>query len=114
MTPVTLNRALVARHAAGRADAYDAALLDVAQDHLLWVLAQLGQFGDGAGLIFKGGGPACANAGSAGPGGSPPTWTSLRPPTTPSWTCAKPSTAPLSAGSPSNWPPPAETGGTGR
>jgi predicted nucleotidyltransferase component of viral defense system len=44
MTPVTLNRALVARHAAGRADAYDAALLDVAQDHLLWLLAQLGQF----------------------------------------------------------------------
>jgi hypothetical protein len=55
MTPVTLNRALVARHAAGRADAYDAALLDVAQDHLLWLLAQLGQFGHEADLIFKGG-----------------------------------------------------------
>lgn len=55
MTPVTLNRTLVARHAAGRADAYDAALLDVAQDHLLWLLAQLGQFDDSAGLVFKGG-----------------------------------------------------------
>jgi predicted nucleotidyltransferase component of viral defense system len=55
MTAITLNRTLVARHAAGRADAYDAALLDVAQDHLLWLLAQLGQFDDGTGLIFKGG-----------------------------------------------------------
>jgi hypothetical protein len=45
----------VARHAAGRADAYDAALLDVAQDHLLWLLAQLGQFDDGSSLVFKGG-----------------------------------------------------------
>lgn len=49
-----LTRALVARHAAGRADAYDAALLDVAQDHLLFLLAQAVNFGDGR-LVFKGG-----------------------------------------------------------
>lgn len=55
MTPITLNRALVVRHAAGRADAYDAALLDVAQDHLLWLLAQLDQFDDDTRLVFKGG-----------------------------------------------------------
>lgn len=54
MPPVTLTRALVARHAAGRAETYDAALLDVAQDHLLWLLAELGLF-DGTALIFKGG-----------------------------------------------------------
>lgn len=54
MPPVTLTRALVARHAAGRADAYDAALLDVAQDHLLWLLAELGLL-DGSALVFKGG-----------------------------------------------------------
>ncbi len=30
-----LTRALVQRHALGRADAYDAALLDIAQDHLM-------------------------------------------------------------------------------
>ncbi|MGH8995706.1 MAG: nucleotidyl transferase AbiEii/AbiGii toxin family protein [Acidimicrobiales bacterium] len=54
MPTLTLNRALVARHAAGRADAYDAALLDVAQDHLLWLLAQLGLFASGD-LVFKGG-----------------------------------------------------------
>ncbi len=35
-----LTRALVARHALGRAEAYDAALLDVAQDHLLYLLSQ--------------------------------------------------------------------------
>jgi predicted nucleotidyltransferase component of viral defense system len=50
----TLTRALVGRHGAGRADTYDAALLDVAQDHLLWLLAELGLFADGR-LIFKGG-----------------------------------------------------------
>lgn len=54
MPSVTLTRALVARHAAGRADAYDAALLDIAQDHLLWLLAELRLF-DGTGLVFKGG-----------------------------------------------------------
>jgi hypothetical protein len=54
MPAMTLNRAIVTRHAAGRADAYDAALLDVAQDHLLWLLAELGLFDDGR-LVFKGG-----------------------------------------------------------
>ncbi len=49
-----LTRALVARHAAGRSDAYDAALLDVAQDHLLFLLAEAVNFGDGR-LVFKGG-----------------------------------------------------------
>lgn len=39
-----LTRALVERHALGRADAYDAALLDVAQDHLLYFLAEVGSF----------------------------------------------------------------------
>jgi hypothetical protein len=45
---------LVERHALGRADAYDAALLDVAQDHLLYLLAEAGCF-DGDRLVFKGG-----------------------------------------------------------
>ena len=54
MTSQTLTRALVVRHGAGRADTYDAALLDVAQDHLLWVLSELGLFADGR-LVFKGG-----------------------------------------------------------
>ncbi|MCU1363184.1 MAG: hypothetical protein JWM55_1012 [Acidimicrobiaceae bacterium] len=54
MSKVALTRALVSRHGAGRADTYDAALLDVAQDHLLWLLAELGLF-EGTGLIFKGG-----------------------------------------------------------
>lgn len=49
-----LTRALVGLHGAGRADTYDAALLDVAQDHLLWLLAELGHFDDAA-LVFKGG-----------------------------------------------------------
>lgn len=49
-----LTRALVERHALGRADAYDAALLDVAQDHLLYLLAEAGCF-QGDGLLFKGG-----------------------------------------------------------
>ena len=49
--PVTLNRALVLRHGSGRSDTYDAALLDVAQDHLLWLLAETGLFDDhGPGL----------------------------------------------------------------
>ena len=49
-----LTRSLVTRHALGRADAYDAALLDVAQDHLLYLLAEAGMFTDGQ-LAFKGG-----------------------------------------------------------
>ena len=49
-----LTRALVTRHALGRGDAYDAALLDIAQDHLLYLLAEAGAFDDGQ-LVFKGG-----------------------------------------------------------
>lgn len=49
-----LTKALVSRHALGRADAFDAALLDVAQDHLLFLLAEAGRF-DGGRLVFKGG-----------------------------------------------------------
>lgn len=49
-----LTRALVGLHGEGRSDTYDAALLDVAQDHLLWSLAELGYFDDGA-LVLKGG-----------------------------------------------------------
>jgi uncharacterized protein len=49
-----LTRPLIARHGMGRADAYDAALLDVAQDHLLYLLAEAGVFDDGS-LTFKGG-----------------------------------------------------------
>ena len=48
-----LTRALVGLHGAGRADTYGSALLDVAQDQLLWLLDQLGMF-DGA-LVLKGG-----------------------------------------------------------
>lgn len=44
MSTPTLTRALVGLHGAGRADTYGAALLDVAQDHLLWLLAELGFF----------------------------------------------------------------------
>ncbi len=54
MASPTLTRALIGRHGAGRADTYDAALLDVAQDHMLWLLAESGLFVDGS-LIFKGG-----------------------------------------------------------
>jgi hypothetical protein len=54
MSPQSLTRALVGLHGAGRADTYGAALLDVAQDHLLWLLAELGHFDDGL-LVFKGG-----------------------------------------------------------
>ena len=50
----TLTEALVRLHGAGRADTYGAALLDVAQDHLLWLLVELGLL-DGSSLIFKGG-----------------------------------------------------------
>ncbi len=49
-----LTRALVQRHALGRADAYDPALLDIAQDHLLYLLAEVGCFEDDR-LVFKGG-----------------------------------------------------------
>ncbi|MHB1089479.1 MAG: nucleotidyl transferase AbiEii/AbiGii toxin family protein [Ilumatobacteraceae bacterium] len=52
--PTSLTRSLIGRHGAGRADTYGAALLDVAQDHLLWLLDQLGLFDDGS-LVFKGG-----------------------------------------------------------
>jgi len=54
MAAGTLTEALVRLHGAGRADTYGAALLDVAQDHLLWLLAELGHFDDGT-LLFKGG-----------------------------------------------------------
>ncbi len=45
---------LITRHALGRVDIYDAALLGVAQDHLLHLLAEAGLFDSGA-LTFKGG-----------------------------------------------------------
>ena len=54
MARPTLTRALVGLHGAGRSDTYGVALLDVAQDHLLWLLSDLGHFDDGS-LIFKGG-----------------------------------------------------------
>jgi uncharacterized protein len=54
MPDATLTKALVGLHGGGRNETYGAALLDVAQDHLLWLLAELGLFGDGS-LIFKGG-----------------------------------------------------------
>lgn len=50
----SVTRALVERHALGRADAFDAALLDVAQDHLLFLLSEAGGF-EGGRLVFKGG-----------------------------------------------------------
>jgi uncharacterized protein len=49
-----ITKSLITRHALGRADAYNAALLDVAQDHLLYLLAEAGMFDSGA-LAFKGG-----------------------------------------------------------
>lgn len=49
-----VTRAMVGLHGGGRADTYGAALLDVAQDHLLWLLAELGFFADET-LVFKGG-----------------------------------------------------------
>lgn len=51
---MAVTKALVGLHGAGRADTYGAALLDVAQDHLLTLLDQLELFDDGE-LIFKGG-----------------------------------------------------------
>lgn len=55
MATTGLTRALIGLHGAGRSDTYGAALLDVAQDHLLWLLAELGHFDDDGSLIFKGG-----------------------------------------------------------
>lgn len=52
--PASLTRSLIGLHGAGSVDTYGAALLDVAQDHLLWLLDQLGLFDDGR-LVFKGG-----------------------------------------------------------
>ena len=52
--PPALTHALITLHGAGRSDTYGAALLDVAQDHLLWSLDQGGYFNDGS-LMFKGG-----------------------------------------------------------
>lgn len=49
-----LTRALVANHGRGRNEAFGPALLDVAQDHLLYLLDAAGCF-DGDRLIFKGG-----------------------------------------------------------
>lgn len=49
-----LTRALTANHGRGRNEAFGPALLDIAQDHLLYLLAVAGRF-DGDGLIFKGG-----------------------------------------------------------
>lgn len=54
MAGPALTEAIVGLHGAGRSDTYGAALLDVAQDHLLWLLAELGHFDDGS-LVFKGG-----------------------------------------------------------
>lgn len=51
---VELTRALIANHGRGRGDAFGPALLDVAQDHLLYLLTAAGSF-DGEQLIFKGG-----------------------------------------------------------
>ncbi|MBK5221578.1 MAG: nucleotidyl transferase AbiEii/AbiGii toxin family protein [Acidimicrobiia bacterium] len=48
------TQALVSLHGAGRNDTYGAALLDVAQDHLLWMLDQHGLF-ESDELVFKGG-----------------------------------------------------------
>lgn len=48
------TQALVSLHGAGRNDTYGAALLDVAQDHMLWLLDQQGFFDSGE-LVFKGG-----------------------------------------------------------
>lgn len=49
-----ITRSLVSRHALGRSHAYAASLLDVAQDHLLFLLDQAGMFDDER-LVFKGG-----------------------------------------------------------
>jgi uncharacterized protein len=49
-----ITRGLVSRHGLGRNDAYDAALLDIAQDHVLFLLDQAGAFGRER-LVFDGG-----------------------------------------------------------
>jgi predicted nucleotidyltransferase component of viral defense system len=49
-----LTSALIRNHGAGRGDTYGAALLDVAQDHLLYMLQELGLFAEHD-LVFKGG-----------------------------------------------------------
>jgi hypothetical protein len=49
-----LTRTLIVNHGQGRQGAYDAALLDVAQDHLLYALAVSGVF-EGRDLVLKGG-----------------------------------------------------------
>jgi predicted nucleotidyltransferase component of viral defense system len=49
-----LTRPLILRHAANRKDAYDAALLDVAQDHALYMIQVAGIF-DRPNVVFKGG-----------------------------------------------------------
>lgn len=54
MATRTLTETLVRQHGMGRSDSFGAALLDIAQDHLLWLLAELGCF-DGGSLILKGG-----------------------------------------------------------
>lgn len=54
MAGPALTKARIGLHGAGRANTYGAALLDVAQDHLLWLLVELG-FLDGVTLILKGG-----------------------------------------------------------
>ncbi len=51
---MALTRALVLRHASNRQDSYDVALLDVAQDHALFLMQTAGVF-DAGRVIFKGG-----------------------------------------------------------
>ena len=51
---MALTRPLVLRHAGNRQDSYDVALLDVAQDHALFLMQTAGVFNDGR-VIFKGG-----------------------------------------------------------
>lgn len=51
---MALTRPLVLRHAANRQDSYDVALLDVAQDHALFLMQSAGVFDDRR-VIFKGG-----------------------------------------------------------
>ncbi len=67
-------QALVSIHGAGRNDTYGAALLDVAQDHLLWMLDRQGLFESGE-LVFRVG-PAFVSVGWATPADFRPTWTS--------------------------------------
>lgn len=51
--PERLTVARVRQHAGGRNETYGAALLDIAQDHLLWYLERADYFGKD--LVFKGG-----------------------------------------------------------